>query len=377
MVEGSDRGSRRTRGRVAHRVSCAAAARRPHRADRRSVTGVARRGFTPVHDRGRVLGDLAVCIADGGRVLSDLATLRDQPELYGPVASDPTAVAHSGGDRCRTSVSGSPPRGLGPPPGVGADRARHGRIPPSRVADVDLGKTVVIRMDATIQIAHCDKEQARGHVQRHLRASLADRVVRQHRASPWRCGCGPGTPARTPPPITSRCSTRRSRRSPPGPAQPADHLRWRRRHPRPGRPHHTLNAVHGRRVHYSVGFDLDHRARTAIGQLPSRDWDHVLDHRGRPRGPDGAGVVELTGLLRTSVGGDQLANWPTDMRILCRRERPSAGAQLSPWKKPTAGATSCWPPTPRAGTRLPRSPPPTARPRRGPHPSPGVPDPVA
>jgi Transposase DDE domain group 1 len=49
-----------------------------------------RRGVTPVHDRGRVLVDTAVCIADGGRVLSDLATLRDQAELYGPVASDPT-----------------------------------------------------------------------------------------------------------------------------------------------------------------------------------------------------------------------------------------------------------------------------------------------
>ena len=39
-------------------------------------------------------------------------------------------------------------------------------------------------------------------------------------------------------------------------------------------------------------------------------------------------MVELTGLLRTSVGGDRLANWPADMRIICRRERPSAGAQL-------------------------------------------------
>ena len=29
----------------------------------------------------------------------------------------------------------------------------------------------------------------------------------------------------------------------------------------------ALNAVHGRRVHYSVGFDLDARARAAIGQL--------------------------------------------------------------------------------------------------------------
>ena len=49
-----------------------------------------RRGFVPVHDRGRVLADTAVLIADGGRVLSDLATLRDQGELFGPVASDPT-----------------------------------------------------------------------------------------------------------------------------------------------------------------------------------------------------------------------------------------------------------------------------------------------
>lgn len=58
-----------------------------------------RRGFTPVHDRGRVLADLAVCIADGGRVLSDLATMRDQAELYGSVASDPTVWRNPGRDR--------------------------------------------------------------------------------------------------------------------------------------------------------------------------------------------------------------------------------------------------------------------------------------
>lgn len=64
-------------------------------ADRTGLTdavsaALARRGFTPVHDRGRVLTDAAVMIADGGRVLSDLAVLRDQGELFGPVASDPT-----------------------------------------------------------------------------------------------------------------------------------------------------------------------------------------------------------------------------------------------------------------------------------------------
>ena len=38
-----------------------------------------------------VLRDLAVMLADGGDCLSDLAVLRDQPELFGPVASTPTA----------------------------------------------------------------------------------------------------------------------------------------------------------------------------------------------------------------------------------------------------------------------------------------------
>jgi hypothetical protein len=91
----------------------------------------------------------------------------------------------------------------------------------------------------------------------------------------------------------------------------------------------TLNTAPGRRVHYSVGFDLDARGRAAISQLADTDWDQVLDHRGRPRDPDDAGVAELTGLLRRSVGGDRLATWPRDMRIICRRERPSSGAQLS------------------------------------------------
>jgi hypothetical protein len=43
------------------------------------------------HDRGEVLVDLAVMLADGGETLSDLAVLRDQPELFGEVASTPTA----------------------------------------------------------------------------------------------------------------------------------------------------------------------------------------------------------------------------------------------------------------------------------------------
>jgi hypothetical protein len=93
----------------------------------------------------------------------------------------------------------------------------------------------------------------------------------------------------------------------------------------------ALNTVAGRRVHYSVGCDLDARARTAIAKVPETMWVHVWGRDGEPRdldGDDRAGVVELSGLLRASVGGDELGNWPADMRIICRRERPSAGALL-------------------------------------------------
>ena len=38
-----------------------------------------------------MLRDLAAVLADGGDCLSDLACLRDQPGLFGPVASTPTA----------------------------------------------------------------------------------------------------------------------------------------------------------------------------------------------------------------------------------------------------------------------------------------------
>jgi hypothetical protein len=43
------------------------------------------------HDPGRVAVDVAVMLADGGQAIADLAVLRDQPALFGPVASDPTA----------------------------------------------------------------------------------------------------------------------------------------------------------------------------------------------------------------------------------------------------------------------------------------------
>jgi hypothetical protein len=93
--------------------------------------------------------------------------------------------------------------------------------------------------------------------------------------------------------------------------------------------HITARNRPGLRVEYSVGFDLDARARTAIGKVPATAWQAALDEHGHARDSGEAAVVELTGLLRESLQGDQLKAWPKDMRVIVRRERPHPGAQLS------------------------------------------------
>ena len=60
-----------------------------------------------VHDRGRVLADLACSIADGGEVISDFRVMGDQEELFGLVASVPTAW------RTLAEIAGGGDRALG------------------------------------------------------------------------------------------------------------------------------------------------------------------------------------------------------------------------------------------------------------------------
>ena len=79
--------------------------------------------------------------------------------------------------------------------------------------------------------------------------------------------------------------------------------------------------------------------------------------------------VELTGLLRTSHGGDNLANWPPTCGSSAAANARSAGAQLCALEEADGWryqlfATN----TPGRQLALPRSPPPRPRPRRGPHP---------
>ncbi len=137
-------------------------------ADRTGLTGglsgaLARRGFVPVHDRGRVLADLAVAIAGGATVISDFAVMPAQREVLGPVASVPTAwraleEIGGGGPKTARLVTAA----------VNAARARaregivarHGKIPGVRIAGKVLDDVTCIRLDATVTPACSDKEGA-------------------------------------------------------------------------------------------------------------------------------------------------------------------------------------------------------------------------
>jgi hypothetical protein len=101
-----------------------------------------------------VLADAAVLIADGGRVMSDLATLCGQAEMYGPIAPDPALwrTLDEIGEPQRRKISRE--RAKTRAHVWSLIEQRHGKIPPSSVADRDLGRTIVIRMDASLAIAH-------------------------------------------------------------------------------------------------------------------------------------------------------------------------------------------------------------------------------
>jgi hypothetical protein len=49
-----------------------------------------RRRPRAVHDPGKILLDVALAVALGGDCLADVGTLRAEPAVFGPVASDPT-----------------------------------------------------------------------------------------------------------------------------------------------------------------------------------------------------------------------------------------------------------------------------------------------
>ena len=116
-----------------------------------------------VHDRGRVLADLACAIADGAEVISDFRVMADQRELFGLVASVPTCwralnEIAAGGGRPRARITAA----------VNAARraawagieARHGALPGVAIADRMLEGVTCLRLDASVVTCHSEKDGA-------------------------------------------------------------------------------------------------------------------------------------------------------------------------------------------------------------------------
>ena len=180
-----------------------------HLADQTGVTGGLARALASarllVHDRGRVLADLACAIADGARVISDFRVMADQGELFGLVASVPTAW------RTLKEIAAAGPRAekriIAAVNTARRDAwaqvaARHGALPGIWLADRTLDGVSCIRLDATVTPAHSDKESRKP-------TSRGTGIIRCWRraitpASRWRGCCAAARRAATPLPTTSR-----------------------------------------------------------------------------------------------------------------------------------------------------------------------------
>jgi hypothetical protein len=126
-----------------------------HRLGRGLSQGLARwRAPRAVHDPGKVIADLAAAVALGGDCLADIAVLREQPQLAGPVASDPVV------SRLVSQLAADQQRALKAVRGArAAARVRAWALAGDSAPGAD-GGLVTVDLDATIVIAHSDKEQA-------------------------------------------------------------------------------------------------------------------------------------------------------------------------------------------------------------------------
>ncbi|MGH9045653.1 MAG: IS1380 family transposase [Acidimicrobiales bacterium] len=270
------------------------------------------KAFPARHFPGQVLADLAVAVADGARSISDLAGLRDQPSLFGPVAS--TATAWRALDRVSDKH---------------LTRLREGRAAArawawAAGAAPELGGELHLDFDATIVIAHSDKELAAPTWKHtfgfHPLVCFLDRpdissgealagIVREGRA-------GSNTAADhiavLDMAIANLPETARPR--------PDSDTRLVARCDAAGATHGFAAACRARHVGYSLGFPIGETVRDAIKTVPEAAWSPAVEPDDNIR--DGAWVTEITALV-------DLSAWPAGSRLIVRKERPHPGAQLS------------------------------------------------
>jgi hypothetical protein len=250
------------------------------------------------HDSGRVLSDLAVMAADGGRCVSDLAVLAGQPALFGNVASVSTArrvllsIGPAEIDRVREARA------------LARERAWKAGAAPGRV---------ILDFDATPVSIHSEKEHAAGHYKggfgfNPLLASCGREVL----AGVLRPGNAGANNASDHLNVLELALEQL-----PQSALDGEMLA---RSDSAGASHDFASGCRETRIRFSLGYAINNTVREQILALGEDAWKPAINQDGKPR--DGAWVTELTETVN-------LDSWPKGTRLICRRERPHPGAQLS------------------------------------------------
>ncbi|NUK63961.1 IS1380 family transposase [Streptomyces lunaelactis] len=272
------------------------------------------------HDPGRIASDLAVMLADGGEAITDLAVLRDQHEVFGPVASTPTTwrLLADVDERALASLRSARSSAREVAWLQAAERGEG--IPAVRAAGQEL-PGLVLDLDATLVACHSEKEAAaptyKGGFGFHpLVCFLANTgEALSGRLRPGNAGANTAADhilvldqALAQIPDAHRHGTDILIRTDSAGSAKAflAHVRDMR--------------MSGVRTFFSVGHAVTEPVRRAIRTLPDHLWHPALDQDGTLRA--GAEVAELTGMV-------DLAAYPDGTRIIVRRERPHPGAQLS------------------------------------------------
>ena len=266
------------------------------------------------HDPGVVLTHLAVAIADGADCLSDLAVLREQGELFGPVASTATAW------RAIEAVTAPELRGI-----AAAMATARGRVWPAAGGGGPAALT--IDFDATLVTAHSDKQDA---------APTYKRGFGFHPLGVW-CDETDEPLAAMLRPGNAGANNAADHVALLGEAiagLPAEHRAGHDMgddsaavvHPilvradSAGATHGFVEALRSRNIEFSLGYAIDGRVRDGLLLVPEEHWEPAVNADGSRRRD--AFVVELTDLV-------DMDRWGETTRLICRRERPHPGAQLS------------------------------------------------
>jgi hypothetical protein len=272
----------------------------------------------PVHDPGRVFTDLAVAVADGADAISGIAVLGDREDLCGPVASMPTTW------RVLDRV----------------DAERLGRVRGARAlararaweagAGPDLTGELCLDFDATITIAHSEKENAAATWKRtfgfHPLLCFLDRpdlAAGEALAGLLRPGNAGSNTAADHIAVLDLALANLPEDARPRPGEVPgcwEGPRLLARSDSAGATHAFAEACVRRGVGFSFGFPVDSRIQGIVDAIPAACWHPAIQTDGAFR--EGAWVAEATGLI-------DLASWPEGSRLILRKERPHPGAQLT------------------------------------------------